>query len=113
MENNLDDSFQTIFDEYRASIPIRVESLRILIDKMRTNPSESNLKEFRLQIHKLAGNAGIYGYEEVSKICKEFDLQLMNKIAQFAQMKNPEDWAPEDWAIEFDIYLEKIKKGFS
>ena len=32
-----------------------------------------NLKELKLQVHKLAGNAGLYGYNEVSPICKEFD----------------------------------------
>ncbi len=101
-------TFQNILEDYRASIPSRLELLQILINEFRTKPREDILKDLKLQVHKLAGNAGMYGYDAVSTICKEFDSLLDQKIKEFDQ--HP---ASADWANTFESYLEKIRKGFS
>lgn len=102
-----ENSFQNLIRSYQASIPDRLELLEGLLLEMKKKPNEKTLKEFRLQIHKLAGNAGLYGYEEVSKICKEFDDLLGKDIALFQESANTQDWMEK-----FNSYLEKIKKGF-
>jgi UDP-N-acetyl-D-glucosamine dehydrogenase len=102
------ESLQNIMEDYRASIPNRLELLQILIDEIRKKTTEKDLKELRLQVHKIAGSAGIYGYGEVSKICKELDQLLGQKIEQFDPTKDT-----SAWAHDFEVYLEKIRKGFS
>lgn len=101
-------SFRTILEDYRSSIPQRLELLQILVDEIRKKPTEKNLNELRLQVHKLAGNAGLYDYADVSQICKEFDEELSKKIASFHVNK---DISP--WISEFELKLEKIRKMFS
>lgn len=107
-ENAAQDPFHSIIEDYRASIPSRLELLQALIDGIRTNPTEETLKELRLQIHKLAGSAGIYGYDDVSKVCKEFDELLEQRIKEFEQEKKAEGWSDD-----FESTLEVIRKGFS
>lgn len=101
-------SLLMIIEDYRASIPNRLELLQSLVDEMRKNPRLETLKELKLQIHKLAGSAGLYGYEQVSLICKEFDERLSIKIEQFEKEKTL-----ENLENEFENYLEKIRTGFS
>jgi UDP-N-acetyl-D-glucosamine dehydrogenase len=100
-------AFHHLISEYQATIPDRIELLRNLIQEMKEKPNEKTLKELRLQVHKLAGNAGLYGYNEVSQICKDFDKLLTKDIEDFKKYAN----TPEK--IEtFHTYLEKIKKAF-
>jgi UDP-N-acetyl-D-glucosamine dehydrogenase len=105
--NEEEDSFQSLIRAYQTSIPDRLELLQGLFEDMKKKPNESTLKALRLQIHKLAGNAGLYGYDEVSKICKEFDEVLGKDIILFQQNANTKDWIEE-----FNSYMEKIKKSF-
>ncbi|QLH35012.1 MAG: Hpt domain-containing protein [Parachlamydiaceae bacterium] len=100
-------SLLMIIEDYRASIPNRLELLQSLVDEMRKNPRLETLKELKLQIHKLAGSAGLYGYEQVSLICKEFDERLSIKIEQFEKEKTL-----ENLENEFENYLEKLEPAF-
>lgn len=100
-------SFQNLILAYQASIPERLALLQGLFEEMKKKPNEKTLKALRLQIHKLAGNAGLYGYDEVSKICKDFDVVLGKDLLLFQEYANV-----EEWINKFSDYIEKIKKSF-
>lgn len=100
-------SFQHLISEYQATIPERLELLKSLIQEMKKKPNEKTLQALRLQVHKIAGNAGLYGYNEVSEICKEFDRLLGKDIELFHKHATTSGWIEQ-----FEAYLEKIRKGF-
>lgn len=99
---------ENLIKEYQASISERLELLKSLVEEFNKSPSEKNLKDFRLHIHKLAGSAGLYGFESVSEICKEFDQILGQDIGQFSQAKNL-----SEWVVRYNSYILKIIQAFS
>ncbi len=101
-------SFQHLISDYQASIPDRLELLRSLINEIKKKPSEKTINELRLQVHKLAGSAGLYGYDEVSTVCKEFDDVLGQHITLFQQSADTANWV--DKYIEF---MKKITESFA
>ncbi|MEI8366195.1 MAG: Hpt domain-containing protein [Parachlamydiaceae bacterium] len=105
MNNNT--SLNRIFAEYRASIPQKLELLETLIKEVKTAGSEEKMKELRLQVHKISGSAGMYGYTKAGEICKEFSLVLHRKTDTLNQSKTD-----PNWGNEFDDYIQKIREGF-
>ena len=79
--------------------------MQILIDEIRKKPTEKDLKELRLQVHKLAGSAGLYGYNEVSQICKEFDQLLVQETEHLILQKDISQLA-------FNAIWKKLEKAF-
>jgi len=98
---------ETITENYRKKIPETLATLRKLLDNVKNNLSDETLKALKFQIHKLAGNAGVYGYVQVSEICKEFDSELSLKIEALKHGKDD-----LRWINHFECYLEKIEEGF-
>ena len=99
---------EQIFKQYKNSIPEKLMVLEKLVDDVKKTGSEEALKELRMQIHKLSGNAGVYGYGHISVICKAFSEVLHKKTATINDFK-----IDPDWGTDFDVYLKKIKEGFS
>lgn len=99
---------ESLLKEYNASIPRKIQALQNLIDEMRGSIQESSLKSLRSEVHKLAGNAGTYGYMEVSNICKEFEQLLIKRLQDFADNKNN-----PNTVAEFDAYLKNITNAFN
>ena len=106
MEKN--NTLQQLQEEYKNTIEGKLQHIRILIDEMHKEVREEDLKALRIDIHKMAGSAGLYGYMPVSDICKQFDMNLLKKIEHFRI--SPENTV---WAKEFDTYFNEIKKAFS
>lgn len=98
---------EKIYAEYRASVPEKLKLLEDLIIEVKKTGSEDTLKQLRMQIHKITGNAGTYGFTNVSEICKEFTTILHKKTETINQSKTDPTWGDD-----FDIYLKKIKEGF-
>lgn len=101
-------AFDKIIEEYRQAIPGKLETMQNLINEMHGTIQEDKLKELRFIVHKLAGNAGIYGYPQVSVVCKQFDDLLIEKLKLFAL-----SGADPTWVHDFDLYLNKVKEGFN
>ena len=59
---------QELLDKYKASIPEKVNELEKLVGELHKKE-----EELRLFVHKLKGSSGMYGYPEVSQICKEWE----------------------------------------
>ena len=93
------ENLNKLLEDYSKAIPEKVTLLEQLIDLVTHSPSRENLKNLTNAVHKLAGNSGLYGYLEVSALCKEFEKELLETI----ETKTP--FAPKD-------YLNRISKAF-
>ena len=98
-----------LITNYHATISDRIELLRGLIYEYEKTQSIKNLSELRVQIHKLSGHAGLYGYNEVGEICKTFDKELGDDISIFHEAVDN----LSDWIKRYYDYLERIKKAFT
>lgn len=94
--------------EYTRTIPEKLACLEQLIQEVRRNLCAETLTALRFEIHKMAGNAGTYGYPRTGNICKQFDVVLIQKIESIQHSPGNPDWIPE-----LEAYLEKIKKGIA
>lgn len=109
MENRLPPEIRKqLIDEYRSTIPDKLNSIRQQIDAMYQSVDEKNLSALRFLVHKIAGSAGTYGYMQVSKVCKQFEQELLEKIEV---AKHSESHI--EWVSNFESYFVKIKEGFS
>lgn len=105
---SIDDVLKKFTEEYKLTIPEKLTALRQILDEMRQKITLENMKALRFNIHKIAGSAGTYGFASVSKLCREFELDLMRKLDFFEQV--PGD---PQWLIEFETIFDKIKQEFS
>lgn len=66
--------------KYDSSIHEKISILKNLITLAQKDPSTKNLKALQNAVHQLSGSAGLYGYLEVSIICKQFEQELFQII---------------------------------
>ncbi len=71
---------EEILNEYRKTIPEKLATLQNLISLVVEEASEDHLKNLRFAVHKLAGSSGMYGYMQVSNICKKFEQEVIKSI---------------------------------
>lgn len=90
--------------KYQNEIPEHLKELKQLIENVQKNVTLENLKALRLAIHKMSGSAGTYGYEEVSHICRQWDLEISQKIDAF-----PPD---QQWLANLMISFKKVEEEF-
>ena len=75
--------WQRLQEEYRSTIPQKLDELKQRIDAAQKSPTKETLGALRFAVHRLAGSAGTYGFAEVSSICKKTELEVLEKIDQF------------------------------
>lgn len=97
---------QELLDSYNKTIPEKILGLEKLIAQLQQDFNKEHLQALQFFIHKLAGNAGLYGYMEVTTLCKTWDQKLLKKIQEFSS----ED---KMWLNELAGLLAQVKKGFS
>lgn len=106
-------SYEQIVNKFRKSyvdtIPEKLNIILQLIDELNDHVNAETLKNLRLQIHKMAGSSGTYGFEQVSSYCKKFENELILKLEE---LKNSREDRPA-CRDSFYAYFEEIKKGFS
>ena len=96
-----------ITEEYRNTIPQKLELLDQLVSSLETNKTLEALKSLRQHIHKLAGSAGTYGFDEVSTLSKQWDLRLLHLIDRF-----PVEGIEGSLWTDLTLMSQNIKKGF-
>lgn len=94
--------------EYARAIPEKIARLQTDLDNLRKELNEENLKALRFDVHKLAGNSGTYGFTDCSKLCKEFEQDLLLKLKQ---INEPLD--KSNWLNEFHSRVEKISSSLT
>jgi HPt (histidine-containing phosphotransfer) domain-containing protein len=102
-----DPGLMRLQQEYQNSIPGKLDSIKQLINAVKKSPDVTTLSALRAAVHKLAGNAGTYGYMEVSDTCRQWERELLQKINEPNAIK-----LSSEWISELDLYHEKIKNGF-
>lgn len=104
MQRNLDLP-KDLQDKYRSTVPEKILQLKKLIIALRKEITKPHLESLHFLIHKLAGNAGLYGYQNVSDICQKWDKTLLEKTEKFSSKDT-------SWLPELDLLLGKIEEGF-
>ncbi|MCX6989680.1 MAG: Hpt domain-containing protein [Chlamydiae bacterium] len=96
-------NIRKIQNDYKLTIPQKIEDLGKLFNAAKKDPNAENLSALRFFVHKLAGNSGTYGYPEVSVVCKEFELEIVEILKSPSSLQ---------WKSQWDGNLDKVKKGF-
>lgn len=107
-DQSMNDVLKKFTEEYKLTIPEKITNLRRILDDMHNKITPENLQELRFHIHKIAGSAGTYGFPAVSKFCRDFEFDLLEKIKSLEQ--NPGD---PNWLETFEANFEKIKQDFT
>jgi HPt (histidine-containing phosphotransfer) domain-containing protein len=100
--------WEAILNDYKKSIPEKIATLKGQITSLDKEHSLQALKTLRLEVHKLAGNAGTYGFAEVSKLCIALEKKLIPLIESFSETA-----LNKDLFQQLDTFLEEIQKGFT
>ena len=95
-----------LLEKYKKNIPKKLEQIQSLIKKLKQQKDVSVLNELHLQIHKLAGNAKLYGYSSVSHLCKKMDAELTERKKTF------EKEFPDNFLVVLEDFYQKLEKEF-
>jgi HPt (histidine-containing phosphotransfer) domain-containing protein len=101
-------TLQQIKQEYNSSIPGKVAKLHQLVDTLHASWGEASLKALRIEVHRLAGNAGVYGYLRVSEICKKFEDELIQHSGVVTTSE-----IDTVWISSLKGYVEDVRTAFS
>jgi HPt (histidine-containing phosphotransfer) domain-containing protein len=92
--------------EYRKTFPEKFRILREHLNVLKRDKSLDALSLFRLVVHKIAGSSGTYGFMIASKLCKDLDLELQDKIKNFNQVI-----FASEWFASLDAFLKQLEKA--
>lgn len=110
-KNNIDKNdpnylLEELKQEYANSVDDKLQNIERLLKKAAAEPTVQNFSELKALVHKIAGSAGTFGFNEASNICLELDRTLQPK-------KNPEKLSAF-WAGNLlNTFLPKLQKAFS
>lgn len=104
---NQKDVLNQLQQEYEESIPLKVQLLSDLIEQVKKEKSKESLASLREEVHKIAGNAGSFGFGEVSALCKEMDQKLVREIGNFSP-----SLFSEAFISSLDLFLNEVKAHF-
>lgn len=74
---NLAESLKNLKEMYRKKI---AENIAYYEDLLENSMTEEVLTDLRMNVHKLSGSAGIYGFSELSNATHELDLELQDML---------------------------------
>lgn len=101
------DNAESIFLEYQKTIPGKLDRLKRLIQTLKDNQSLENLKQLQMEVHKIAGNSGTYGFMNASDLCKALDQDLLEKMKNF-----PHSSLDNEYLNSLDTFLKSLEKAF-
>lgn len=76
-----------LYEDYRKALPGRILEIESSINAYITTHDASLLMELRNHIHKLSGSAGLYGYPEISDLCKECEQKINIQLKEGGEEK--------------------------
>lgn len=92
-----DDFLDDLKNEYRASIPEKIAKIESLIKAIETGFSNETVTTLKKELHKIAGSAGSYGFEEVSRFCKKKEVSLEEDLKDIERYRDKEEWLNSLW----------------
>lgn len=72
--------FERLVQKYRASIPSKLQEIQQALEELEKNKTKEDLQNLRMLVHKIAGNAGTFGYGRVSELCRGMDVALSQML---------------------------------
>lgn len=78
MINDIDKEFQKLTKAYSDSLPEKINEIEKKFDNLYKTWNSENFMIFSTLIHKLNGSAGIYGFNEISKIAAQVESKISN-----------------------------------
>lgn len=105
--NGFSDEFKNIKEDYLKSIPEKLNAMSSLVEGFKNQPTAENVKTLRNHVHQLAGNAGTFGFQEVTDLCKTWDLKLKDIVENFAPEKI------QGILGELEPFIQKVKEAFN
>lgn len=107
LERPVPESFLAeIKEDYRKSIYDKISRLEKSILAVQNNPTYEELEALNVDIHKIAGSAGSYGYPRVGELCKALEDEIAQQIAA---LPTPPSQA---WLATLDEFFTQVKKNF-
>ncbi len=94
---------QKLKQSYLQSLPERLEAIRKAIADLRAHIAPETISALRFLVHKMAGNAGTFGFGEVTRLCREWEAKLA-RPESCAQIPN--------LASELEAFFAKIQQEF-
>ena len=100
------ESFQKLLDMYQKEFPEKIETMKRAFEKLKEPFDVKELEKIRFVIHKLAGNAAMFGYPSITELCKKWDSQLTPMI------KESNLHLEADFLKELEQCIQQIEKEF-
>lgn len=83
--NDIPEELRPVYEQYKNEIPQKLNEIRRSIENLPAENTFENLQQLRFFIHKMGGNAGIFGFRKASDLCKERE----EKLRPFLDKKEP------------------------
>ncbi|MBI5274503.1 MAG: Hpt domain-containing protein [Chlamydiales bacterium] len=101
------DAFKKIQETYLQGLSEKFKEIDRLFNQLKNQWNKEDIVALRFIIHKLAGNAGTFGFPKVSDLCHIWDQKL---IAMLEQPINP----TMDTAFfhDFTAFITRVKQEF-
>lgn len=99
--------FERLLAKYRESIPDRLKAISEAIEMLKREPSGEALAALRFLVHKMAGNAGTFGYEGVTRLCRIWETKLSTMAKEYPNCK-----VDISFFSELEAFFKKIREEF-
>jgi HPt (histidine-containing phosphotransfer) domain-containing protein len=99
--------FNKIQEDYKRSIHGKIEKLHQLIERVKERRDFESLQALRMEVHKIAGSAGSYGFMHVSQLCKQLEIELNQKMNEISNRS-----LDEEWLSSLNEFLNQIQTHF-
>lgn len=101
---NFSGEFEKIKQDYLNALPEKIQEITRAIDALKQQVAEGPLGELRHHVHKLAGNAGSFGFQKATELCKAWDVKLKEMVDQYSEEK------VKQMVPELDGFLSQLKQ---
>lgn len=99
--------FEKLLVEYKKSLPGRLDAIRKAIDDLKREGSKQNLGAFRFLVHKMAGNAGTFGFGRVTELCRAWEGRVVQMEETF-----PNCCMDPPFFNELEAFFKSIEEEF-
>jgi len=73
-----------LLNEYKKTIPEKLNLISHLIGTLTDQKTEESLKALHEALHTLCGNSGTYGFIKASNLCRSLDNELKDQLKNFS-----------------------------
>lgn len=92
---------------YIEEFPKKRKELEIELNKVKGKIEPFQFASLKLLVHRIAGNAGSFGFPETGKLCKEFDEHIQQLID-----KNEDKFKVDEFADKSKRFLRDLDQTF-